>query len=93
MKEKMCINFGAPIHSNICEYCGTEYELDEKQNCKQKGKQINDFTYELGVDGKKYLFYLGNVEVIKIVDLQRNFKNGKLEDKGNIKRKITLIQF
>lgn len=88
----MCINCGAPIHSNICEYCGTEYELDEKQNCKQKGKQINDFIYELEIDGIKHSFYVGNIQVTPFVHIQRNEKNGRLEDKGFIKRKITLIE-
>lgn len=22
-----CVNCGAPLHGNVCEYCGTEYNL------------------------------------------------------------------
>lgn len=23
-----CVNCGAPLHGNVCEYCGTEYGLN-----------------------------------------------------------------
>lgn len=32
-----CVNCGAPLHGNICEYCGTEYgqNLDKKDFCME----------------------------------------------------------
>lgn len=28
MKPKTCINCCAPLHSNVCEYCGSVYEVE-----------------------------------------------------------------
>ena len=80
------------LHGNVCDYCGTEYELDDDCNHTQKGKQINDFIYELDIQGKPYRFYVGEVQVHEIADTGRD-KNGRVIpiDLG-IKRKLTLIE-
>lgn len=93
MKAKTCINCGAPLHSNICDYCGTEYELDNNGNHTQKGKQINEFIYELDIQGETHTFYVGEVQAHKILDYAAE-KNGKVVpiDLGT-KRKLTLIEF
>jgi hypothetical protein len=46
VKAKTCINCGAPLHSNVCDYCGTEYEIEDNCNHKQKGKQINELDVQ-----------------------------------------------
>lgn len=46
MKAKTCINCGATLHSNICDYCGTEYEIDDKCNHTQKEKRINEINIQ-----------------------------------------------
>lgn len=33
-----CVNCGAPLHGNICEYCGTEYG----HNHAEKNSDIED---------------------------------------------------
>jgi len=30
IKPKTCINCCAPLHSNVCEYCGSVYEVENK---------------------------------------------------------------
>lgn len=92
MKAKTCINCGAPLHSNVCDYCGTEYELDGNCNHTQKGKQINEFIYELDIQGKTHRFYVGKVEVNVPTDVGRD-KNGLVVPINlGTKRKLTLIE-
>lgn len=91
MKAKTCINCGAPLHSNICDYCGTEYEIDDNCNHTQNGKQINEFIYELEIQGKPYRFYVGDMQ-INVIDTGRDV-NGKVkQDNVYCKRKLTLIE-
>lgn len=91
MKAKICINCGAALRSNVCDYCGTEYELDGNCNHTQKGKQINEFIYELEIQGKPYQFYVGDIQVSKVIDAGR-CANGKIQDNFYTKRKLTLIE-
>ena len=92
MKAKTCINCGAPLHSNICDYCGTEYEIDDNCNHTQKGKRINDFIYELDIQGKPYRFYVGEVEVNKLTDVGRDKNGNVIPIHLGAKRKLTLIE-
>ncbi len=32
IKPKTCINCCAPLHSNVCEYCGTVYDVENKSD-------------------------------------------------------------
>ena len=92
MKAKTCINCGAPLHSNICDYCGTEYEIDDNCNHTQKGKQINEFIYELEIQGKPYRFYVGDMQISTVIDVGRD-ANGKVrQDNVYAKRELTLIE-
>lgn len=92
MKAKSCINCGAPLHSNICDYCGTEYEIDNNCNHTQKGKQINEFIYELDINGKPQQFYLGDVEVEKCIDVYVDASGNLHRNMLGAKRKLTLIE-
>lgn len=92
MKAKTCINCGAPLHSNVCDYCGTEYELDEENNHTQKGRQINEFIYELDIQGKPYQFYVGKVEVNKLTDVGIDENGRVIPIHLDTKRKLTLIE-
>ena len=92
MTAKTCINCGAPLHSNICDYCGTEYKLDEENNHLQKGKQINDFIYELDIQGKPYRFYVGDVQTSTIADTIRDYSGKSKSIVHCVKRKLTLIE-
>lgn len=82
----------APLHSNICDYCGTEYELDEENNHTQKGKQINEFIYELEIKGKPYNFYVDEIQTNTILDAGRDNNGLVVPINLGTKRKITLIE-
>lgn len=46
-----CINCGAQLHGFKCEYCGTEYEIENKNQTFRidyKLSDIDDYTYEQG---------------------------------------------
>lgn len=92
MKAKTCINCGATLRSNICDYCGTEYELDVKNNHVQKGRQINDFVYELDIQGKPYRFYVGEVQVHNVLYGGRDATGNMNANSFGVKRKLTLIE-
>ena len=93
MKAKMCINCGAPLHSNVCEYCGTEYELDENNNNKNSGKQINDYVFELEINGEKSSFYLDELTVEDVfLDAYRDAEGLLHRQMGKRKRKLSLIE-
>ena len=92
MKAKTCINCGAALRSNVCDYCGTEYELDDNCNHTQKGKQINDFIYELDIQGKPYRFYVDDMQINADFDVVRNFKGELRRIPLCSKRKLTLIE-
>lgn len=94
MKPKTCINCCAPLHSNVCEYCGSVYELDKNDNHVQKGRQIDKYTYELDILGEKHTFYVGEIE-----NLQTEFDSYR-DERGQLhrvppitKRKLTLIEY
>lgn len=53
-----CINCGAPLKGNKCQYCGTEYNNDAVV-CNLSE---NDYTGILNVGGKEYQVYLGHME-------------------------------
>lgn len=84
-----CINCGAPINGNKCEYCGTEYrnsgfycEFDD-----------NDCTGTLRFDGKEYQVYLGRVDGNLISMGGGRDITGKMQLVNPIiKRKFTLIE-
>lgn len=94
IKPKTCINCCAPLHSNVCEYCGSVYELDENSNHVQKGRQIDAYTYELDILGEKHLFYVGNIECIETEFDSYRDVDGYLHRVPPItKRKLTLIEY
>lgn len=54
-----CINCGAPLHSDKCDYCGTEYTLNEFG-------QIKEYIIKLNILGEEKEFYIGDIEKHKI---------------------------
>ena len=69
MKITNCINCGAKLQSNICEYCGTSYEKKEveklyfEDNIKLV-KQDGDRKITLNVYGKDIDFYICSIDYI-----------------------------
>jgi len=85
-----CVNCGAVLHGNKCEYCGTEYN----------GTGITaDFSEEdctgvLSFGGKEYDVYIGHMEAQYVcgANIGRT-PDGKLHIvHGQLKHKFTLIE-
>ena len=94
IKPKTCINCCAPLHSNVCEYCGSVYELDKNDNHVQKGRQISKYVYELDILGEKHEFYVGNIECMQTeVDSYRDAEGILHRVPPITKRKLTLIEY
>lgn len=58
VKAKTCINCGAPLHSNICDYCGTEYEIDDEEQIKDYLQAFESEEIELSVRNSVPIFDL-----------------------------------
>lgn len=71
MKLTNCINCGAYLHSNKCEYCGTEYDKKEvekfyvEDNIKLV-KQDGDRKITLNVYGRDIDFYIASITSMPI---------------------------
>ena len=51
-----CINCGAALHGTKCDYCGTEYHLDDLG-------RIKEYYVKLELFGQIREFYIGCIEV------------------------------
>lgn len=94
MKYRNCCNCGAPLQFDRnklgnyikCEYCGTQYELDENN-------EIKDYQIELLVNGKKRRFYISSLACNKIYGDAKRDSCGLLH--GNViaeKYKLVLVE-
>lgn len=89
-----CINCGAVLTSNKCEYCGTIYETDDKNNVNLQGNTINDYTVELVIEGQKCLFYVSEIDIINgEFDAYRDSNGNIYKQQPRKRRKLTLIQY
>ena len=84
-----CINCGAPLQGNQCEYCGTKYNLGavfaEFQN--------TDYMGTFKVDGEEIKVYISSMESRAIGGEPRRDSDGILHrDKPKMKRKFTLVE-
>lgn len=82
-----CINCGAPIHNNKCDYCGTEYTLDEMG-------RINEYKVKLNILGEDRCFYIGDIKVNRLFSdgPYRNFNGDLVANEIAKKIKLTLIE-
>lgn len=69
-----CINCGAPLNNNKCDYCGTKYTLDEFG-------QINEYKVKLNIMGQEKEFYISEIETHCIYSDAYRDINGKLARK------------
>lgn len=91
MKYRNCCNCGAPLQFDRnklenyikCEYCGTQYGLDENN-------EIKDYQIELLVHGKKRKFYISNLECHKIFNGSERNLAGELHT-NVVKEKYKLV--
>lgn len=84
-----CINCGAILRGNICEYCGSEY----KNGTISADFQSDDYMGTLRIGNEEIPVYIGNMESRMIDSEPYTDCNGYLHrDKPKMKRKITLIE-
>lgn len=56
MKKKLnCVNCGAPLHGDKCEYCGTEYDFDDIIHVKTSYIPLEDVVSIVKVSGERLL--------------------------------------
>lgn len=85
-----CVNCGAPLTGNKCQYCGTEY----KDHGVVANFTNNDWTGTLTVGGKEYKVYLGSMEqhAIDSSDTGRTMDGKVYRQILGYKHKFTLIE-
>lgn len=54
-----CVNCGAPLHGNKCQYCGTEYA----GQAVTAEFNLDDYTGTLSIGGKEYRVYIAEMRV------------------------------
>lgn len=84
-----CINCGAPLHGNKCQYCGTEYNENGFVCRFDKGEIIGS----LNINGKEFRVYLSDVEGHTIDLGVCRDKHGRVKPKMFTKRTFTLIEY
>lgn len=84
-----CVNCGAPLTGNKCQYCGTEY----------KGHGVvsdfgeDDWVGTLSVGGNEYSVYIGRIETETIdADCGRTLDGTLVRGNPITKHKFTLIE-
>lgn len=88
MTAKTCINCGAPLAGNKCEYCGAEYG-----NQGFSG-DISAYFGEITVNGETFRCYISGIKVMPIYSPNTGRVRGGslIGDRIATKRKITLIE-
>ena len=84
-----CINCGAILHGNVCEYCGTEYN----NNGITASFNPNDYTGIMKLGNEEITVYIGSMESHLISGESYRDCTGTLHgDRPKIKRKFTVIE-
>ena len=87
---KKCINCGAILHGNICEYCGTEYSDNGISATFNEG----DYMGELKISNETINVYIAQADIMHPDIFEYGDKNGMLRrDITPPKRKFTLVEF
>lgn len=85
-----CINCGAVLHGNICEYCGTEYN----NGVIVANFQNSDYTGVLKIGNEEIPVYIANMKSHMIEFGTWCDCNGVLHREiPKMKREFTLIEF
>lgn len=87
---KNCINCGAVLHGNRCEYCGTEYS----ENGITAKFSEKDYTGTIQIGNTIFQGYIGDMEISTIaIGCSGRGIDGKLKPGKMIeKRKFTVIE-
>lgn len=84
-----CVNCGAVLHGNKCDYCGTEYNDDNVIARFDRADALGT----LAVHGKSFDVYIGSMEVNSVGDTAfRNFDGTMRRNPGKLKHKFELIE-
>ena len=84
-----CVNCGAPLHGNKCDYCGTEYNSDGVYAAFERGEA----TGTLSIGGVEYHVYLGSMEAHTVCSGAYRDWSGQLHiDRPAMKHKFSLIE-
>lgn len=89
MTAKICINCGAPLTGNKCEYCGTEYG-DQGFN-----GDLDAYSGEITVNGQTFRCYIGRIEIFPVCSAGsgRTADGALIANPVATKRKLTLIEY
>lgn len=47
MTARKCEMCGAPLHGNVCEYCGTEYKDENADKISDLNRQLNNAIFSV----------------------------------------------
>lgn len=84
-----CVNCGAILRGNKCEYCGTEYN----SSAIVANFQSNDYMGTLRIGNEEIQVYIGNMESHMIDSEPHTDCSGYLHrERPKMKRKFTLIE-
>lgn len=84
-----CINCGAPIRGNKCEYCGSEYRGEKI--CADFNK--NDFVGTLKINGEEIPVYISHMEgFLSSGCCGRNINGELVGERPKMKREFTLTE-
>lgn len=85
-----CINCGAELNGNKCEYCGSEYNAD--------GNVVAEFGYGsykgiLKIDNHEYDVYIGRIDYDNVtMGYYRDEEGRMVKEPMSVRRIFTLIQ-
>lgn len=84
-----CVKCGAPLHGDVCEYCGAEYDGNGV-----KAAFLNPFKGKLSVGGHEYTVYLSRVEIDTVCagEAVRMLDGGLCRTEPVTKRRFTLVE-
>ena len=89
MTTQVCINCGALLTGNKCEYCGTEYGGQGFTG------DITAYSGEITVNGQTFRCYIGKIETMPIYSQSsgRTADGTLVANPVAMKRKLTLIEY
>lgn len=84
-----CINCGAILHGDKCEYCGTEY----KNNGISASFNADDYTGTMNIGNEQIKVYINRMESNIICEDSYRDSDGNLyRDKPKMKRTFTVVE-
>lgn len=89
MRIKNCVNCGAPLRGQKCDYCGTEY--GENGDVRVS---FDDSTGIVKVGGQEYKCYVSQMEIHPLVSANagRDMSGRMLRDTVRLIHKFTLVE-